>query len=341
MKLAIGYRIQQGPWGGGNRFAQSLSHALISAGHSVVFDLQDPDIDLILLTDPRPRSPSVSFSAGAILVYLTFKNSTALVIHRINECDERKGTKFMNAALVRANWCADFTVFVGSWLTDLPVWKKHLRTPYSVILNGADSSVFNTEGFQPWHGSGPLRLVTHHWGGNWMKGFDIYQHIDRMLAEPTWKERLEFTYIGNLPAGFRFQNARHIAPLNGIALAAEIKRHHAYITASINEPGGNHQNEAGACGLPLLYRRSGCLPEYCAGFGISFDENDFESALAEMFGTYANLIPAMENWPHLSPRTCAEYIQLFESLVQQRKTILSKRHLWRNPWLMLRNQIPL
>jgi len=341
MKIAIGYRIQSGPWGGGNRFAVSLAEHLRAAGHDVVFDLFDADIDIILLTDPRPRSSSVSFSSGAIIRYLIFKNPRALVIHRINECDERKGTTFMNPALVRANWCADFTVFVGSWLIDLPTWKMKLRTPHSVILNGADPSVFNTEGFRPWGASGPLRLVTHHWGGNWMKGFDIYQRIDRMLAEPIWKERLEFTYIGNLPAGFQFQNARRIAPLNGMALAAEIKRHHAYVTASINEPGGNHQNEAGACGLPLLYRRSGCLPEYCAGFGIPFDENDFESALDKMLDSYAGLITGMASWPHLSPRTCAKYLMLFDSLVQQRENILSERHLWRNPWLMFRNQIPI
>ena len=341
MKVAIGYRIQSGPWGGGNRFAVSIAEHLRAAGHQVVFELADADIDIILLTDPRPRSSSVSFSSGAILRYLSFTNPRAVVIHRINECDERKGTKFMNAALVRANWCADFTVFVGSWLVDLPTWKRNLRTPYSVILNGADPSAFNSEGFQPWNGSDPLRFVTHHWGGNWMKGFDIYQHIDRMLADPTWKKRLEFTYIGNLPAGFQFHNARHVSPLNGAALAREIKQHHAYVTASINEPGGNHQNEAGACGLPLLYRRSGCLPEYCDGFGIPFDEHDFDFALDKMFVEYGNLIPRMADWPHLSPRTCAEYIQLFESLVLQRESILAKRHLWRNPWLMLRNQAPL
>jgi hypothetical protein len=341
MKLAIGYLIQEGPWGGGNRFAQSLAQAMIAAGHQVVFDLHATDIDVILLTDPRAHSPSVSFSSGSILRYLLFKNPQAVVIHRINECDERKGTNFMNAALVRANWCADFTVFVGSWMTDLPVWKKNLRTPYSVILNGADQSVFNPEGFHPWDGLSPLRLVTHHWGGNWMKGFDIYQQIDRMLVEPVWRNKILFTYIGNVPKNFRFQNVRHIAPLNGLALAAEIKRHHAYVTASVNEPGGNHQNEAGACGLPLLYRRSGCLPEYCAGFGIPFDDNDFESALSEIFFTYAELIPNMANWPHVASRTCSNYIELFESLLQQKKEILSRRQLWRNPWLVIRNQIPI
>jgi hypothetical protein len=92
MKVAIGYRIQSGPWGGGNRFAVSLAEHLRAAGHQVVFELADADIDIILLTDPRPRSSSVSFSSGAILRYLSFTNPRAVVIHRINECDERKGT---------------------------------------------------------------------------------------------------------------------------------------------------------------------------------------------------------------------------------------------------------
>jgi len=341
MKLAIGYRLQKGPWGGGNRFAQSLEQDMISAGHQVVFDLKEPDIDIILLTDPRPKSPSVSFSAGAILRYLTLKNPRALVIHRINECDERKGTKFMNAALVRANWCADFTVFVGSWLIDLPTWKKNLRTPHSVILNGADPSVFNAKGYQPWGGSGPLRLVTHHWGGNWMKGFDIYQRIDELMATPEFKGRLEFSYVGNVPKGFSFKNARLVAPLDGIALAVELKMHHLYVTGSINEPGGNHQNEAGACGLPLLYRRSGCLPEYCDGLGSAFDEHHFDDVLIKVHLEYPAMLTSISAWPHFSDRTSNQYRCLFEDLLKRREELLAARNLWAKPLLMIRNLLTL
>ena len=113
-----------------------------------------------------------------------------------------------------------------------------------------------------------------------MKGFDIYQRIDELMATPEFKGRIEFSYVGNVPKGFSFKNARLVTPLDGVALAEELKRHHVYVTGSINEPGGNHQNEAGACGLPLMYRRSGCLPEYCEGFGISFDEHDFDAVLS-------------------------------------------------------------
>lgn len=340
MKIAIGFRIQDGPWGGGNRFVTSLVAALRARGDTVCHSLHDPDIDLILLMDPRWRHPSVTFTPGAILRYLLFSNSRALVVHRINECDERKNTRNMNPLLWRANYCADHTVFVGSWLRALPLWQNESGARQSVITNGADATIFNARGWSPWNRRGPLKLVTHHWGGNWKKGFDIYQQLDQMLQEPNWKGMIEFTYIGNLPSGFRFRNARYVEPLDGEALATELRSHHVYITASINEPGGNHQNEGALCGLPLLYRRSGCLPEYCDGFGVSFDETDFKIGLQELIRKYESLVAAMPAYPHTADRTCANYLKLFDELIQSRLQILASRRVWRNPWLMLRNHLP-
>lgn len=341
MKVAINFKIQDGPWGGGNRFVTALVAALRARGDTVCHSLHDPDIDLILLMDPRWRHPSVTFTPGAILRHLLFSNPRALVMHRINECDERKNTHSMNPLLRRANYCADQTVFVGSWLKSLALWQNDAGVRHCVITNGADFSIFNPRGWQRWNGQSTLRLVTHHWGGNWMKGFDIYQRLDEMLAEPTWRGRIEFTYVGNLPRGFVFQNARHVEPLDGKALADELRTHHAYVTASINEPGGNHQNESALCGLPLLYRRSGCLPEYCEGFGVSFDETDFETCLQQLIEKYDSLAAAMPAYPHTAERTCANYLNLFDELMKSRDQILSSRRPWRNPWLLLRNQIPL
>lgn len=340
MKVAVAFRVQDGPWGGGNRFAAALLAALRARGDSVCQSLDDADIDVILMMDPRWRHPSVTFTPGAILRYLLFRNSKALVVHRINECDERKNTRHMNPLLRRANYCADHTVFVGSWLRQLDLWQGGADARSSVITNGADAAIFNPRGWQPWPGQGALKLVTHHWGGNWMKGFDIYQRLDAMMVEPEWRGRIEFTYIGNLPRGFAFRNARYVAPLDGEALADELRSHHAYVTASINEPGGNHQNEGALCGLPLLFRRSGCLPEYCEGYGLSFDETDFAVRLQQLIHRYDCLAAAMPGYPHTTARTCANYLALFDALIKSRQQIIGSRRLFRNPWLLLRNQIP-
>jgi hypothetical protein len=335
LKIAIGYHLQDGPWGGGNQFAQSLRHALESRGDIVQFDLAEPDLDIILLTDPRWRSPSVSFGSGAILRYLTLLNPSALVVHRINECDQRKNTRHMNRHLRWANYVADHTVFIASWLKTLDVWRRN--TPNSVILNGGDATVFRREQNIPWSGCEALKLVTHHWGGNWMKGFDVYTRLDEMLALPEWHGRLEFTYIGNLPDGFRFNHACHLPPLHGNILARELAKHHVYITASLNEPAGMHHIEGALSGLPVLYRRSGALPEYCCGYGIEFEGDDFVPSLQAMLDRYGELKQYMPSYPHTAERMCACYLDLFDDIMADKNDIVAARRLWRSPVSAIRN----
>ena len=48
MKVSIGSKIVEGPWGGGNSFGQNMTEFLIDNGHQVIYDLSEPDIDLIL-----------------------------------------------------------------------------------------------------------------------------------------------------------------------------------------------------------------------------------------------------------------------------------------------------
>ena len=96
-----------------------------------------------------------------------------------------------------------------------------------------------------------------------MKGFDVYKKLDELSEEVDWKGKIEFTYIGNLPKGFNFKNSRVINPLSGEKLAEQLVSHHIYITASNNEPAGMHHIEGALCGLPIIYKNSGALPEYC------------------------------------------------------------------------------
>lgn len=340
MKVAIGYHIQDGPWGGGNQFARSLAQALESRGDQVRFDLGDKDIDVIVLTDPRERSPSVSFGAGAILRYLLLRNPRALVVHRINECDERKSTRHMNLLLRRANYVADHTVFIATWLKGLGVWRH--ETPCSVVLNGADTHFFNPSEHRAWDGCEPLRLVTHHWGGNRLKGFDVYETIDRLLIDPAWAGRIVFTYIGNLPTDVRLPNTRYLSPLSGDALGRELASHHVYVTGSVNEPAGMHHIEGALCGLPLIYRNSGALPEYCDGFGLYFDHAaEVPGLIQRLMTDYPTLCAAMETYASTADRMCSTYIELFERLLAERDDIVARRRLWRAPWLVLRNQIPI
>ena len=339
MKVAIGYRLQKGPWGGGNQFGHALAKALKNAGHEVCFDLDCNDIDIILLTEVRGRSKSGAFTAGAVLRYLWMTNMSAIVVHRINECDERKGTSYVNALLCRSNYVADHTVFVGAWLRNLPVWQGGGST---VILNGADAGRFRPDSCNAMRQlPSPMRIVTHHWGGNWMKGFDAYSFIDQMLGENEWREKFEFTYIGNMPPRVKLPFTRVIAPLSGSELADELASHHVYLTGSLNDPGPMHPLEAGLCGLPLIYRASGALPEYCNGYGLAFDSpEELPNILNELLGNYGHWQARMKGFPHTADKMSDKYISLFNILMESRDEIVARRRLWRSPWQMIRNQIP-
>ncbi|MBF0355134.1 MAG: hypothetical protein HQL43_07865 [Alphaproteobacteria bacterium] len=335
MKIALGHRIQKGPWGGGNRFASALADALLARGDHVVFDLKHDDIDLILLIDPRARNPAVPFTLGQIFRH-RLSHPKVKVLHRINECDERKGTFGMNARLRLANYLADHTVFIGSWLTELDIWRRESTS--SVILNGADEQIFNGNGHIPWSGDEVLRLVTHHWGGHAMKGMDVYQKLDQMMAEGPLRGRFALTYVGNLPQGFAFRNATHVPPLNGSALADELKRHHAYVTASVNEPAGMHHIEGALCGLPLLFRNSGALPEYCDSYGeIYSGPEDVGEALVRLMAGYARHREALRHYPHTSTRMVGAYLNLIDDTV----STPGDWQPWRSPLAAALIQLPL
>jgi hypothetical protein len=341
MKVAINQREIDGPWGGGNRFVRTLIGALRDAGHDVSHELE-AGTDVAVMIDPRTRASNMTFGAGALLRHVAWRNPRTVVVHRVNECDERKGFPFINARLARANYAADATVFVASWLAALPMWKGVLREPWHVILNGADTAMFHPRGFVHWDGQGRLRIVTHHWGYHENKGFDVYRLLDAVLATAPWRDRIEFTYVGQLPPGFSFAHARHVRPLDGEPLADELRRHHAYLTASINEPGSNHQNEGALCGLPLVHRRSGCLPEYCEGFGEAFDgPGDVLDAVERMMAAYPAHAARIRAYPHTAGKTAAEWLALLERLVASRDEIAARRRPWRDPLLFLRNQVPL
>ncbi|MFA4880210.1 MAG: hypothetical protein WC650_01105 [Candidatus Doudnabacteria bacterium] len=328
-KIAIGMNLQKGPFGGGNMFGQALINFLKNKKTAVVHNLKDPDIDLILLTETRQWLKVCAFDARAVTQYLRKKPNTLIVL-RVNECDERKGQKIklLNRFILQHVKWADHVIFISAWLQNLFLRQDHnLKHKSTVILNGADEKIFNPIGYQRWERKGPLRLVTHHWGAHWNKGFDIYLALDAQLNKNR-QNQIQFTFIGNLPRGIEFKKTKVIPPQSGQMLANEIKKNHVYLTASRNEPAGMHHIEGGLCGLPLLYRQEGALPEYCQGFGIPFcGIQDFPQKLGEMRENYHLWAQKMLQYPHTANKMAQGYLHLFTALIKHKQKILSGKRL--------------
>ncbi|MDF1593158.1 MAG: hypothetical protein P1P89_16710, partial [Desulfobacterales bacterium] len=87
----------EGPWGGSNVFVLQLSDFLKRRGYTVVYDL-DHDLDVIILVDPRTDNEYKIFGPEQITGFKK-RNPNVRVLHRINECDRRKNTAFMDSML--------------------------------------------------------------------------------------------------------------------------------------------------------------------------------------------------------------------------------------------------
>ncbi len=327
MKIAIGTNIKDGPWGGGNAFAKNLSSFLIESGHEVVYKLVDKDIDIILLTEPRKLSETSSFNHKDIKEYLNVVNNNSIVFHRINECDQRKATNYINEYLIKSNSVADVTIFVSEWLKDLYVEEGIRKENLHTIMAGANREFFNPENLKLWNKNEKLKIVTHHWGTNKNKGYKVYEYIDKLISTNFWKDRIEFTFIGNLPKNYDLTNSNIITPLYGNELGDELKKNHLYITGSLFEPSGNHHIEAGQCGLPILYIKSGGTSEYCDRFGIPYSIDNLEEKIILFMENSSQYYEKMKTYPNDSKVMSNEFLDLFNFYIESKKEIIDNRPL--------------
>ncbi|MBF0189820.1 MAG: hypothetical protein HQL99_01565 [Magnetococcales bacterium] len=327
MKISIGMKLQPGPWGGGNRFGAALTDHLRRHGHAVSHDLAADDLDVIVLAEPDRKLRISAYDHADVLRYLLFVNRRALVVHRINNSSEARDDpqKHFNRYRLQANRVADHTVFVSRWLWECYREAGFEDRPHTVILNGADQRLWCPAPESRVGERVPLRIVTHHWSMNPNKGWSVYRQLDELLGRPPWSERVQFTYIGPLPEGVTLKHGRHVPPVTGSALVEALREHDLYITASLCEAGPNHVLEGALCGLPLLYRESGSMREYCAGFGLPYTPETLEAVLTRMIRERDQWASRMAGFPLTAERMCGEYVRLFETLVSQRPAILAQR----------------
>jgi hypothetical protein len=298
VKLYINRSVVNRPWGGGGHFVTNFTNYMKRRGHDVVFDFVK-DIDVMLLIDPRPSE--LGSSINDILQYKHYFPKTKIV-HRINECDKRKNTNFIDDLLVRSNKFADETIFISQWLKDY-FYVKGISRDSHVVYNGC-----NTAHFRPKNKSfnnKNMKLVTHHWSDNWLKGFDIYTKIDEYLTNNNCN--FEFTYIGRYNKDYIPKSTRLVKPLYGEILGEELRNHDIYVTASRFEPCGMHHIEGAASGMPVLYHEEGGgIIDMCQNHGLPFgDFNTFLEQLEvikEDYDSYKEKI----NYNNLDSQLCCE-----------------------------------
>jgi glycosyltransferase involved in cell wall biosynthesis len=150
-----------------------------------------------------------------------------------------------------------------------------------VIHNGCDHRIFNAEGREPFSRERKTRIISTSWSDNPRKGGPTYGWLEEHLD---W-DRYEFTFVGNTATPFR--RIRQVPPLPSGDLAAELRGHDVFVTATEHDAYSNALVEALSCGLPAIYLDSGGSAEAVqeAGFGFR-DREEIPGLLERLIGEY-------------------------------------------------------
>jgi len=263
MKVFFNRIPRHEPYGGGSHFVTAMVSFLEAQNCEVVFHLED-DLDLIFMIDPRPGD--IGYSVNHIYSYKQ-QNPSVKILHRINENDARKNTDGMDDMLLKSSTIADRVIFISQWLQKYFL-QKGFNGDSKVIYNGCNLDHFYPK--QKKRKDGKIKLVTHHWSDNWLKGFDLYTQIDKYLLENP-EANFEFTYVGRYNSSYQPQATNLIEPLHGQKLGDELRKHDIYVTASRREPCGMHHVEGAASGLPVIYHSDcGGINELCEKHGEEY-----------------------------------------------------------------------
>ncbi len=261
-----------GPWGGGNKTITAIVERLVSLGHTVLGEMRD-DVDVVFCVDPRPSSGGVTYQQ----IFEFAARKKIPLIQRVGDVGTH-GKPDLTHLVKLSMSLSDHVIFTSEWAKNYVGCSSRC----SVIQNGAMTPFFQSRGVERPPGS-RIRIVTHHWSNNPMKGIALYERLSEEIDQGV--HNFDFTYVGRSSPKLE---PRTVSPLDVGGLVAELPRHDIYISASLYEAGANHILEAMACGLPVIYSSlGGSIPEYCGGRGIEF--NTYEGLIASIESAACNL----------------------------------------------------
>lgn len=261
-RLTVGlwHTFYKPPYGGGNQFMMALRKGLLGLGVQVVENELREGIDAYVLN-------SIHFDVDRFLDFSTRHRLNVVhridgPIHLIRGFDREKdelcydlNARFASATVIQSAWTFQRIVDMG-YRPVRPI----------IVHNAVDRDTFHATGRIPFDPDRKIRLISSSWSNNPRKGGSVYKWIEDHLD---W-DRFEYTFVGN--ASEQFSRIAHVPAVPSEELAALLREHDIYITASRNDPCSNALIEALACGLPALYFNDGGHPELVGQGGLPFRE---------------------------------------------------------------------
>ena len=286
--IAAFHDFRRPPFGGGNQFMLALSGELEGRGFRIERNRLSSSTQACLFN---------SFNFDFRILRRAGKSGSARMVHRVDgPVDRYRGDR---RGVDRAIWeinreVADATIFQSQYSLDA---HRELGLEFLapvVIRNAVDPAVFFPAESALSPGSRKTRLVSSSWSDNPNKGAAVYKWLEENLD---WR-RYEYTFVGRSP--LRFDRIRMHPPVDSRDLAAVLRDHDIFITASLHDPCSNALLEALACGLPAIYARSGGHPELVGDAGYGFESREEIPGLLERLGDNYEQVRGAINVPRLA-----------------------------------------
>lgn len=249
------------PYGGGNQFLRALWNELDSRGWRLENNTISPATRACLYN-------SFNFDFQRLRA---FRRDGCRMVHRVDgPISIYRGR---DEGVDRRIWeinrdLADVTVFQSEYSRRSHEAMGLQFKQATVIHNAADPAIFHARGRVPFDRGRRVRVITTAWSDNANKGADVLAWLDARL-DP---ERYELTFLGRSPVSFT--RARVLPPAPSAEVAAELRAHDIFVTASLHESCSNALIEALSCGLPALFVDSGSNGELVRDGGLAFSARE-------------------------------------------------------------------
>ena len=297
MKIFFNREPIKGPWGGGNKTLTTLVEKLGHAGHEIVYTLET-GIDIIFCFDPRVNKHGEDYTS-----FLNYKNNTsAKIFQRVGDVGTH-GKPELTELVQRTTKFSDHVFFPSLWAKE---YIKYDKNNFSIIENAPLDVFYKHRSLT--YPDKKLKIVTHHWSTNLKKGFKYYKFIDEMCSK-----NIDFTFIGRLPPGFKFNNCKYIGAMgDNEEISRILASKDVYLTASEEEAGANHVLEALAAGLPIVYHQNGgSVPEYCNKYGLGFiDPKSMVASIVNVANQYKKYKENVMTYDNSIDKTAREYLKV-------------------------------
>jgi glycosyltransferase involved in cell wall biosynthesis len=257
-EIGIAHEFRPPPFGGSNQFLTALRNELRRRGFRVEANA----------IGPRTRACVLNAFAFDVETVRRTRHEGCRIVHRVDGPVDvyrgrGEGVDRLVAELNRE--LADTTVFQSRYSLEAQSEQGlEFRAPL-IIPNAVDPAIFHApQDWEPPAGR-KLRLVSSSWSDNPNKGAPAVAELERILD---WS-RYDYTFVGR--AAVPFERVRLIPPLPSRELADVLRAADVFIAPSLHDPSSNAVLEALACGLPVVYARSGGHPELVGEAGFGFD----------------------------------------------------------------------